>query len=274
MEQILDQFIAVALVFLLLSLIVKGIQDLLKYVFDNKERAMRAALDAFMGPNLQLQDILGSFQTVFGQTKAKFLENLTPNQFRGLLDRIEPQRLDALSTQFAFADINRAKEFVAQQFANALKEFQARYERSMGRYVFGLSLVVVVLCNANVISIYEEIAVNAATRQSLVALAEAKYREVLETVEEESGEDVQKRLQQTRDQITAIFIDVPIIMRGMIGWRLDMYVQDTRKHPVLMIPGLLFSAFLVYLGAPFWHDLLQTLLSAKNVLRRRTYGAE
>ena len=52
MERILDQWIAVAVFFLVLSLIVKGIQDMLKALFDQKQQAMRAALNTFMGPNL------------------------------------------------------------------------------------------------------------------------------------------------------------------------------------------------------------------------------
>ena len=41
MEQIVDQLLAVALVFLLLSLVVKGIQDIVKFLFDNKEKVMQ-----------------------------------------------------------------------------------------------------------------------------------------------------------------------------------------------------------------------------------------
>ena len=49
MDQILDNFIAVALVFLLLSLIVKGLQDILKWIFGNKEKALEQALCEFVG---------------------------------------------------------------------------------------------------------------------------------------------------------------------------------------------------------------------------------
>ncbi len=267
MEQILDNYIAVAVVFLLLSLIVKGVQDILKYFFDHKEKILTDALTAFMGPNLRLPDILDSLNTVFGRRDAKFLENLTAEQFRQVLDRTNPQAFQGLPQSLGFADLQEAKHFAAAQFQAAMKSFQERYERSMAVWVFLTSLVVVVLFNANILNIYEEIRGNSVTRQVLIGLAENKYKNIVQD---------SKSLEDARKEIKDIVTDAPIIMRGVIGgnvsWDcsdINLYCKDFQSHPWLMVPGLLFSGFLVYLGAPFWHDLLESLLSAKNVLRKK-----
>jgi hypothetical protein len=119
------------------------------------------------------------------------------------------------------------------------------------------------------VSIYEEIRTNSATQAALVSIAGQKYITALEVAEGDNNEDVTAALHEERDKIKDYLTDAPIVMRGVIGGNYHLYLTDLERHPFLMAPGLLFSAFLVYLGAPFWHDLLKSLLSAKNILIRQ-----
>jgi hypothetical protein len=269
MEQILDDFIAVALVFLLLSLIVKGVQDVLKHVLNNKENAMTEMLIKFLGREVK-EGLSEALKTVFGQKHVGVLERFNVDQFREILDKADGQKLDnALCANLKEPDVNRAKELAVGQFTNAVNGFQKLYGQKMGATVFLLSLAVVLLLNANIVSIYEEIRANSVTRTALVKIADQKYSTTLEVTEGDSDEDVSAALQEDRDKIKDYLTDAPIIMRGVIGGNYHLYVTDFERHPFIMIFGLLFSAFLVYLGAPFWHDLLQSLLSAKNILKRK-----
>jgi hypothetical protein len=271
MEQILDNYIAVAVVFLLLALIVKGMQDILKYFFDLKDKILASTMDAFMGPNLKLPHILDYTNTVFGRRDAKFLESLSAEQFRRLLDGMNQAGLSGLADSLGFTSLDDAKDFAAVQFKSAIKNFQEHYERYMAVWVFCTSLVVVLLFNANILYVYENIRDNAVTRQALISIAEAKYAQALRQKQQNTPDP-----EAVKKEIARYVADAPVMMRGIIGGKFDfvcgdsnIYCQDFREHPLLMIPGLLFSAFLVYLGAPFWHDLLESLLSAKNVLRKK-----
>ena len=269
MEQILDDFIAVALVFLTLSLIVKGVQDILKHTLSNKENAMTEVLIKFLGP--EVKDRLSeALKTVFGQKYVGFLERFNVKEFQEILEKADGEELDAaLCKSLKESDGKRARELAVAQFTNAMNSFQKLYEQKMGITVFLLSLAVVLLLNANIVSIYEEIRTNSVTRAVLIKIADQKYGTTLEATEGDSDEDVFNALQRERDQIKDFLTDAPIIMRGVIGGNYHLYAADFERHPFIMIPGLLFSAFLVYLGAPFWHDLLQSLLSAKNLLKRK-----
>jgi hypothetical protein len=269
MEQILDEFIAVALVFLLLSLIVKGVQDLLKHVLNNKEDAMTEVLIKFLGPEVK-DGLSKALKTVFGQKNVGFLERFNVDEFREILDKANGQKLgSALCENLKESDVNRAKELAVKQFTNAMTAFQKLYERKMGLTVFLLSLAVVLLLNANIVSIYEEIRANSVTRTALVKIAEQKYSNTLEIAEGDTDDEVSAALEEDRARIKDYLTEAPIIMRGVIGGNYHLYATDFERHPFIMIPGLLFSAFLVYLGAPFWHDLLQSLLSGRNILKRQ-----
>jgi hypothetical protein len=68
----------------------------------------------------------------------------------------------------------------------------------------------------------------------------------LEGLEGAPANELEDSLRDSRAKIKERVTDAPIIMRGVIGLKIN-------------------------LCAPFWHDLLQSLLSAKNALRRRTY---
>lgn len=269
MEQVLDNLIAVSLVFLLLSLIVKGVQDILKHFFNNKENAMQEVLNAFIGPEAR-EGLSEALNAVFGQKYVGFLEHFDVDQFRELLDKADQQKIGAaLVANLKESDIGKAKDVAVKQFTNALDEFQKLYEKKMGLSVFVISLVVVLLFNANVISIYEDIRTDAVTRNALVKVAEREYTTLIEVTEGKAERDIAGAFGEARDRIKNYLVDAPIIMRGVIGGHYQLYFKDFDSHPFLMLPGLLFSAFLVYLGAPFWHDLLQSLLSAKNLLKKK-----
>jgi hypothetical protein len=270
MDQILDNFIAVALVFLLLSLIVKAVQDILKWFWANKEKALEQTLCEFVGKDAS-KAIKNKVCSVFGAKDMTVLEHFSESQFSSILEKLEPAALTHLPKELGISeqDVESAKAAAVTQFSNAIAKFQASYERDMAYWVFGVSALVVVLFNANIVAIYEEIRTNSVTRQSLVQIADTRYRTVLENADEDAGEDLGELLQAERQKIDSYLTDAPILMRGIIGGNFDVYIKDLRTYPYLMLPGLVFSVFLVYLGAPFWHDLLSSLLSMKNVLRRK-----
>ena len=276
MDQILDNFIAVALVFLLLSLIVKGLQDILKWIFGNKEKALEQALCEFVGKDASTA-IKDKVCQVFGKPDLTVLEHFKDGQFLSLLDKLAPVDLKNLPIELGIIRTEEdpaqtfelAKNAAATQFSNAIAKFQATYERNTGYWIMAVSFVVVVLFNANIVAIYEEIRTNSVTRQSLVQIADNRYRTVMEKADEEGGDDLASLLQAERQKVNSYLTDAPILMRGIIGGNLDTYKTDIAAYPYLMVPGLLFSAFLVYLGAPFWHDLLSSLFSMKNMLRHK-----
>lgn len=142
----------------------------------------------------------------------------------------------------------------------------AWYRQRTQLVVGALSLVVVVALNVDTLSLVNQLATTPQLRESLVQRAEAAVAAAAAGAASgsapPSAEQLGLALQQVRrsaDQLQATGLRV--------GWSQDDFHLLKRSHTAQLqkLVGLLLSALAIALGAPFWFDLLKSLIAVRSV---------
>ena len=143
--------------------------------------------------------------------------------------------------------------------------FQERYERHMRTWAFLLSVGVTIALNADVFTIYKRLATDDVTRQRVLAESDSVQKRYLARIEQARTADqdatVQSLTKQLNDELDDVALSYP---------PLGLRPFDYSDFSVWSLPGWLVMAFLLSLGAPFWHDALESLFGLKNFLRQKT----
>jgi hypothetical protein len=132
--------------------------------------------------------------------------------------------------------------------------FEERYTRHMRTWAFLISIALVVVMNADVFQVYRRLATSDLLQQRVLA----QY-DVIKKQYETSGAtaDLKADLDRVFEQAATTYPAMgmqPLDYSDFSGWT-----------PV----GWLVMAALLSLGAPFWHDTLESLFGLKNFLRER-----
>lgn len=176
-----------------------------------------------------------------------------------------------------------------QWFDTTMQGFEERYHRGMRTYAIAIAAIVVILLNANVFSVYRKIADNQVLRSNLTALA-PEISELQETIakqeadlDESSSPVTRAQLAENKEQLSDLvemYTDVglaPLTWHGArLWWDGLLYTNggsgtwwSRRREDVETLFGWMLMILLLSLGAPFWHDTLESLFGVKNLLRRR-----
>lgn len=190
-------------------------------------------------------------------------------------------------------------------YDTVMHSFDERYNRSMKTWAFVLGLLVAVVLNANALNVYRDISTNTALRESVLQSRE----EVLNRYEAKFAEENLNQLQAGEGQQSADLNCNNADQLGRAGageappttlQKLRLTVCDARaeirrdaelyarfgfkplgdelrdktlaqgiEYVLLAAPGWLLMAALLSLGAPFWHDTLESLFGLKNLLRKK-----
>jgi len=241
-----------------LSVIVQATQEFIKDFLQTKPRAMMQALSEFMGDMLNAADVKQALSVRGLDVTA--LESFSPSDFRDLLDAIpfNQQQLQTVQ-RLVHGDqvsLDKIKDNIAGAYQGALARFQKIYQSKNKRIAALLSLILVLLLNANVIFLYESISADPATQQAImskvqtIVLADTKAN--ASSVEAEAQTRALKEsYQATRDQIAAVLNTDAMLVRT------KLYPDDFSGHWLKTIFGLSLMGALVSLGAPFWNDILK-----------------
>lgn len=252
----LQTLIALVLLIFVLSVFVQAIQEVVKALLGTKATVMEATMKQFMGSHLTLDQVT----TALAQRgmKIHFLENLDTKGFRELLDGVafEGAQLQGLVGPGAAPEA-RVKDNIASAYEAARAAFQDAYTRRNKIFVLIISFVIVLLLNANIISLYQQITVDGIVQQTLVGQA-AKVGP--SPTGNAAQADLGQTYKQAQQQISQSLHDYPILVRT---WK---YCDDFKSSPPNTILGLLFMGILVSLGAPFWNDVLKGLMGVNNAL--------
>ncbi len=173
-------------------------------------------------------------------------------------------------------------------YDTVMHSFEERYTRGMKTYAFVISLVLVVWLNANVFGLYRDISTtNNGKRASILQYgpeALKAYEEAqAKAIVDKQGEEVQKKLaeqikakKEEINQSAAAYTQFGFTpLRDDIRNIGKLYQDDKRgfrkalRHILYMLFGWVLMAALLSIGAPFWHDTLETLFGVKNLLRKR-----
>jgi len=175
-------------------------------------------------------------------------------------------------------------------YDTVMQGFEERYQRSMKAWALGISLLVVVFLNVNLLDVYRTSTADAAEfakyealadqllqRQAKEQAAPAQPQEPATT--EAAGHeeptptptaDILKEIRGRRDQIAR---DLQTASTLGLGWRawpsLPENGTQLKAAARRVLIGWLPAAFLVWLGAPFWHDVLEALFGLKRLVRQR-----
>jgi len=247
-----------------LSVMVQAIQEFIKDVLQTKPKAMMQALNEFMGDMLNSGDVQNALKVRGLNVSA--LENFSTSDFRSLLDAIpfDQQKVQKL-VQGGQASLDKIKDNIAGAYQGALARFQNIYEGKNKQIAAVLSLVLVLILNANVIFLYESISADPATQQAIVS----KVQTIVSanaTAEGGTSDDpstqanaLGKSYQTTRDDIATVLNTDTMLVRTKL-----YHPHDFPNHWLKAIVGLLLMGGLVSLGAPFWNDVLKGATGVNN----------
>ncbi|MGD0223204.1 MAG: hypothetical protein ABSF71_12770 [Terriglobia bacterium] len=251
-----------------LSVGVQAIQELIKWALDTKVKVMAQTIENFMGNHLtlaQVQEVLH----VRGLNLTA-LEKLNKNDFRHLLNGVPFQnaQLQGVIAE-AGASIDQVRENIAASYEALRAQFQQEYTRRNKLIVALLSFFVVIVLNANVVILYEQISSDQAAQQTIVGKAMAVTADQPGASEgaQAPTEDLGATYSHSRDQIDKVLQNYPVLIRT------SKYSDDFKNHPYSEIPGLLLMGVLVSLGAPFWNDILKGMMGINNSLNANSSKA-
>jgi hypothetical protein len=187
-------------------------------------------------------------------------------------------------------------------FDTTMQSFEERYHRGMRTWSIVIAAVVVIALDADVFSIYRNVAKSDLLRSNLTEAGtdlSAKLKALQEKEKDldklasapatpataapkpdpkaaalKAIEENKKEINALVDQYTGFGFE-PLTWKRVRTWLNDLRTGpfdrwvDRRADDLRRLFGWLVMALLLSLGAPFWHDALESLFGVKNLLRRR-----
>jgi hypothetical protein len=144
--------------------------------------------------------------------------------------------------------------------------FQERYARHMRTWAFLISLALTVFLNADIFAIYKRLATSDVQQQRVMREAEAienRYQTLINA--QTNPETIQQLNAELEQQLDAAAMSFPAM-----GIEPMQSFDELKNTTGWQIAGWLVMAALLSLGAPFWHDTLESLFGLKNFLRDKS----
>lgn len=263
--------------------------------------------DLLLADILNLREIrAGHVLDLLGEVQKKVRDDLTAQPEKEALKELD-KNLNNIAAVFTklhktvdevMTPLRGKLREIESWYDTVMKSFEERYNRGMKTYAFVISLVVAVWLNANIFNIYQDISANADKRAAIVnagqgalqsyqeqlgasvvtgnQVAKKELKELIETtkedIEKHSKEYATFGFKTWKDEWKFLFGD-----KQKSTAELDDKQKSAAKqgfwekvlHVLTMLLGWLIMAALLSLGAPFWHDALESLFGVKNLLRKR-----
>lgn len=240
-----------------------------------------------------------------GYKDFEILERMNVEQLQAILRELP---LFAKEDPGAEGPLKKALNDVKTWFDATKQSFQDHYERKMKVWALCLSAIVVIAVNANIVGIYKEFGLNKARRDAIVNAApdllkiaqrEAKasntetLRSKADSGSSKAGglaaRDTISRLESSAVSDSTIkrriaMIDTLVTTFELVRWNTatgdslrfggktgSFYtgISDFFSALLKNFVGWLAMALLVSLGAPFWYDILKTIMGVKDKLKEK-----
>ena len=285
----LDTMIALITVILMLSLVVQSLQSIIKKWFKLKSKIIHASLvDLF--DYVKAKDLAGIESTALAdEVKRQFgllgkvslfknpmMDSIAKTDLLKILGQISLEKVDA-------GKVDALKQKVDEWFDTVMQGFEERYTRHMKTVALCVSIVVVILLNANFFDIYRNISTNDSLRETVIARRgeiEAKLK-ALNSADPNapvSKADIDKALADLNELKGEVPIfgfapldagDVSHFFNGTGPWAAPG-AGSRFWYLMKLLAGWAITVMLLSVGAPFWQDTLESLFGIKNLLRQRT----
>src|SRR6266704_166617 len=296
MASLLEGVITFIGVMLVLSLAAQSLQEVIKIMFAVKGQARRQALEGLIAEATRaaglrpgdsenlVADVVGRIRGL-GQKGVRpgaiRLDSLTADELGTLIETVLPDTLPSLTSLAPDAAQDLLGQVAARAktlFGVAMEPVEDRYGRRMRGLAVACAAVVVVGLNVDARYVFQEARLDPAYRAAIGAtLPEAqviaqrrKAREDSIVAHPDLPDSVIARLRQEaqadRDSVAAI-------LGKLQTGAFTIGSPEPRKWASLgWWVGILISVLLVSQGAPFWNDLLGTVLGLKNRLQPAPSG--
>lgn len=213
-------------------------------------------------------------------------EVLTVSYVRGQVEKLpEPHLKKILLILLSECgdDIGKARESIEQWFSEAMDRVSGWYKRQTHTVIFVIAVIVTVLANADTLMIVNALAKDSALRTTVANHAEAFVRSIPPVgAEKNEPSSPAAPLQANPDQELvnrtnelASRVHAMDDMGLKLGWKLPTTAEpQTGTHDVRQLPsgfgpwankilGLVITACAVSLGAPFWFDMLNKIITVR-----------
>jgi len=297
---ILDTIIALVVVLLVLSLLVQSIQSLLKKLLKLKSTVvMDSLLDLFQfietdkligqKPEDFLKLVQAEFQKLGRESAGGrlMMDSIAKEDLLKVVERIGTALGDkAGAAKLAALDPAKLKAEVSTWFEAVMQSFDERYTRHMKTVAVIISIVVVILLNANIFTIYRNIALNDAMRANIVKMAPQVQKQAAELnkpadssqstttqTDDQAKADIKKNAEQAQ-QLVNDYKGLgfnPLTPQQIKNFFSGPMPADQKFFHILkVLLGWGIMVLLLSVGAPFWEDTLESLFGVKNLLRRKS----
>ena len=187
----------------------------------------------------------------FGFTNLHLIEDIDQGKFKDILISLPIARDISVKDEF-----NRTIGGLDLWFDLSKRAFQEHYERRMKPWAVGISAVVVLSLNANLLDVYKEFSRNKTLREAGIAMAQQyvtspreRFEFKADTVTTRTNEETTQNIRAQVDSIDAI-LDTKAFQ--IWRWENSNIGDDMRERFLYTIVGWLTMILLVSLGAPFW----------------------
>jgi hypothetical protein len=162
----------------------------------------------------------------------------------------------------AKSDLGKLQEGIEVWFNNAMDRVAGWYKRRTQVIVFVIAVLVTSVANADTIQIAKTLANDAALREALVAQAQELAKNP-PPVSQGSGAEQQTNTPAGATAGAAIIKENAATLQNLglkLGWQDESRAQIDWVNKIF---GLLLTALAVSMGAPFWFDMLNKIVSVR-----------
>ncbi len=197
---------------------------------------------------------------LFEKHQSKALPANTSQETIKQLEALKPVLAKMVGTSNLPADVDAARKNIEAWYDKAMERASGWYKRKVQVIIFLVALILATATNGDTVMIANKLWSNPGARAAAVAKAS--------TVTKESMDDMQ--LNNTPE------------VSGLVGWTgcskdAECLPSSVSNNPpndfgsfLLKFFGIVTTAYAASMGAPFWFDMLQKLLKAKNDLSGKT----
>lgn len=293
----LDVVIGMIFIYLLFSLFVTIVNELLTSYLNVRGRELAKVISSIIDPegtdSTSLKDFYKSDQIKlliekanpiliafnwlrfpFGGSKLKDV-----NKYR-LPDSITAEKYAKACIEKGLGGSKLAPDLV-NEFEGAMFMATARYKRKLSKILFGLGFLTAIVFNINSIDVFKTLNNNPEARAKVVEQA-TKYYEANLAIEDSNLILRTSKIDSLRGEIDSLRTQqISQLSDNLsLGWDFDEAKIDTAKYAFVErynqikklsdrqdFWGWLITAIAISLGAPFWFDLLKKVVNIKNELK-------
>lgn len=276
----LDMLISFVVIIFILSVIAQSAQAFLKRFLNPKMNIVADRIKEILD-NITPKEaayivtLKGEFDAIKKTIKKRYrFSEFTADNIRAVADEVGKAGA-AGKSYFGTADIDAIKSKIISKLESESKNLQERYTHYMGQMSLAIALIISVGLNADSLQMMEKIGSDKAVRQTL---AQSGYLSKLST-EKNADESVPSK--EEAERLKKDIADVSALMKEYQGLNIGVKWSKTWEDfkgvsgwnavffTLQKIFGIMITAILVSMGAPFWHDTLGSLTGLKNRLRLR-----